>query len=354
MVVASHLSRKASHSNWIADSWSVVLGDTGVRIFFVLSGFLITTIILTEQSETGRFQLGRFYVRRIFRIFPAFYCYLAALALAASQGWIQVWNGDILKAGLYLIDYCKWDSTSNFVRHIWSLSVEEQFYLLWPLVLVLSRKRARWLVAAGAVLLVPAWRLAVFEFFPTAAKTLDRRFDCVCDALAIGCLLALLWHSGWLERFEHAFRSPWMNLLPVAVLAASCGASHPHVYLGALNSLMNLGIAAYLYHCVRCAPAWLNWGPVRRLGMMSYSLYLWQQLFCPQQDSFNRLPAYLAILLTIAAAVTSYYLVERPMQSLGRKVATWVADHRLRRLRARYTTTPRFTSSTPHRIGVKR
>ncbi|MDQ6677852.1 MAG: acyltransferase [Acidobacteriota bacterium] len=314
MVVISHLVALPAIP-------SSTMGDTGVRIFFVLSGFLITTLLIQEHSKTGRVELLRFYIRRCFRIFPAFYLYLGVLSVAGASGWIMLRPNDLAKAAFYVVDYCPWDSTSNFVRHIWSLSVEEQFYLVWPVAFwAWGQERAKW-VAVGSIVLSPVWRLLVFRFLPAAAVTIDRRFDCISDALASGCLLACLNSTlGGSARYRTALGSRWAHLLPVMVLCAASVSTHPHVYYGFADSVMNLGTALYLHRCILFPPRVLNLGAIRQIGLMSYSIYLWQQLFCSPHEGITRLPALVALAFTLAAASLSYYLIEGPVQRLGRRL----------------------------------
>src|SRR5580698_6185027 len=109
--------------------WRFDIGYTGVKIFFVLSGFLITTLLLREHARHGKIDWGDFYLRRIFRIFPAYYTYLALAGVAVAAGWATASRGDFLWAAIFLSDYHKAEWA---LLHTWSLAVEEQFYLLWP------------------------------------------------------------------------------------------------------------------------------------------------------------------------------------------------------------------------------
>ena len=320
MVLVSHLSEAPAFITLPSEAPNL-LGDTGVRVFFVLSGFLITTLLITEHARTGRVDIFRFYVRRCFRIFPAFYLYLGVLLVLSVSGWITLRSGDLAKAALYVVDYFPWNSTSNFVRHIWSLSVEEQFYLIWPVTIcVLGLRRAKW-VALASIVISPVWRIAVLHWFPVFNLTLPRRFDCISDALATGCLLACL-HPflATLDPYRRMLQSRWMHVLPIAVLLAAATSFHPHIYYGFLESVMNLGIALYMHYCIFHPPRILNIAMVRWLGLMSYSIYLWQQLFCAPNEGLIRLAWYAAVPLTLGAASLSYYLVEHPMQRLGHRL----------------------------------
>lgn len=320
MVVLSHLSGAPGFFT-LPGGTADWLGETGVRIFFVLSGFLITTLLLAEYTKNGEVNLLLFYIRRCFRIFPAFYLYLLVLAALSAFSWILLLPGDLAKAALYVVDYCPWDSTSNFVRHIWSLSVEEQFYLVWPVAIwALGIRRAKW-IAVISIIASPFWRIAVISFFPVATETLFRRFDCLTDALATGCLLACIGGSlSGSAQYRAILRSRWMHLLPVIVLAAAATDGHPHLYLFVSDSVMHLGIALYMHRAILYPPRFLNLLVLRQIGLMSYSVYLWQQLFCSGQEGLARWPWFLALPLTAAASAISYYGVELPLQQWGRRL----------------------------------
>jgi len=126
---------------------SLGLAESGVRIFFIISGFLITKLLLYELESTGRISLKAFYRRRILRIFPAFYSYWLVMLLLNVSGLLVIPGKDLAYAATYTINYVlhrPWH-----LGHLWSLAVEEQFYALWPLTLVLlGRRRAFW-VAGG-------------------------------------------------------------------------------------------------------------------------------------------------------------------------------------------------------------
>jgi peptidoglycan/LPS O-acetylase OafA/YrhL len=124
------------------------LGQQGVSLFFAISGYLITTLLLDEQQRGG-ISLRGFYIRRAFRILPPAYIYLAAVATIGVSGLIHLAPGEILSAALVYNNY--WPSRSWFTQHFWSLSMEEHFYLLWPSLLTLSGLvRAKWL-ALGVI-----------------------------------------------------------------------------------------------------------------------------------------------------------------------------------------------------------
>ena len=137
------------------------LGNFGVRVFFVISGYLITTLLLKELDKTGRISLKLFYIRRVFRIFPAAYFYLAVAAVLLAFGLVELeWN-DIVFGFTYTTNY---DPVRPWhTIHLWSLSVEEQFYLIWPATLAFLGRRRAMVAAAAMIAVAPLLRIAFLQ-----------------------------------------------------------------------------------------------------------------------------------------------------------------------------------------------
>ena len=300
------------------------LGNFGVRVFFVISGFLITSLLLEETDRTGRISLGQFYLRRVFRIFPAFYALLAVLFVLEQVGWIELRPGDLLAGATYLTNYHH--DRSWYAGHLWSLSVEEQFYLVWPAILVFAGTRRGLRLAVVVLLVAPVLRIAL-GFVPSLRAGIGETFPTVADALATGCLLAGI--RPWLsrsQRFTRFLASPAFWLVPLAVAAA---ARNPSAKLDWLvgQTVMNVGIAVVIDRTIRIPGDWLgrllNARPLVVIGTLSYSLYLWQQLFLNRHGSADvqRFPVNL-VLVAVAAAL-SYYLVERPCLQLRVRLERW-------------------------------
>ena len=153
LVVAQHswLSRSggAGHDD---PRWRFLNGALGVEIFFVISGYLITTLLVREAEARGRVSLRSFYVRRVLRIFPAYFAYLAVVVGLALGGLVPLSLGDLLSAVTFTWNYSP-AATSWTLAHAWSLSVEEQFYLLWPATLLfLMRRKPRYFAPAAIVI----------------------------------------------------------------------------------------------------------------------------------------------------------------------------------------------------------
>ena len=290
-------------------------GSLGVRIFFVISGFLITSLLLKELDQTKRIHLGRFYFRRTLRIFPPYYLLVVGVAAAAAFHWLQLLPGDLLHAVTYTTNYHR--ERAWYLGHTWSLSVEEQFYLLWPAAIFLAGRRRGLLLAAATLLFCPMWRAYIFLFNPSAQWGIGETFGTTADCLAVGCLLA--GGRGWLHRqswYGSLNQSRWIWLLPLTTLALAVLARHPKATLFLGETLLNIGIALCLDWSVRHSTKgfgrFLNSRPMIFIGAMSYSIYLWQQIFLNRTLSTTVTAFPLNFGLALVAALASYFWVEQP------------------------------------------
>jgi len=314
LVVIAHLSGTRGFPLPAAGT-ALTVSHVGVQTFFVISGFLITGLLLHELGRDGRIRLGRFYFRRTLRIFPPYYAFLAALVIAEAIGILILSPGDVAHAVTYTSNYDA--SRSWWIGHTWSLGVEEQFYLLWPATLVLLGMRRGLVVAASIVVLTPLIRLAELQFFPAYVDGIGARFETIADAIAIGCVLACtrtFLHTTPL--YMRLLRSPLMAAAPVLVFAGSMLGDHPRIAYVIGQPIATLAMALVLDWAVTF-PAGrigrvLNAAPLAFIGLISYSLYLWQQPFLNRSSSlwWSAFPA--NIILAVACAVASYYVIERP------------------------------------------
>jgi peptidoglycan/LPS O-acetylase OafA/YrhL len=295
------------------------LGDFGVRVFFVISGYLITTLLIGEQAKTGTISLKGFYVRRVYRIFPAFYVFIAVVAALSAAGVLTLRPGDLLHAVTFTMNYH--EARSWWVGHLWSLSVEEQFYLIWPALLLLAGVRRGLRVAAAVMVLSPVARVAAWHLWPDSHEGMGELFPTICDSIAVGCLL-----SGgrkWLDGqpgYLRALRSPAAMLLPFLALLVHQLWRHPSIYLPVGHTVVNVTLALYIDRVVRFpegADGWLlNRRPLEYVGQLSYSLYLWQQLFFNRHSRGVLCSFPLNVGLAALAAVVSYYTVEKTFLDL--------------------------------------
>lgn len=295
LVVVGHWAELRYHSD-VAGAFA----NLGVRIFFIISGYLITSLLLREHASTSTIHLREFYIRRAYRILPASFVFMLIVFVVF---WCDLRWYHMAAAALYLANF---DFTHPwFLGHLWSLSVEEQFYFLWPSVLK-KCYRHRVPILAVVIAFAPLYRVAC-HFLGLHGRA-DETFPAVADVLAIGCLLAIFAHR--LPRIKPAWAC--LMLAPVAIVPVYAGLLHFHLtpaLLFLLWPLMHVSIAGLLLHAVQ-RPYWLlNVRPVVWLGKISYSLYLWQQLFVYGETGR---PWY-GVLFALGFACASYYLVEKPM-----------------------------------------
>ncbi|UVT24993.1 acyltransferase [Rhodococcus pyridinivorans] len=327
LVVAGHWwATQADSSPDLTRAAQVIFkGSTGVLIFLVLSGYLITGIIAREREKHGTISLYNFYVRRTLRIMPAFYFFLAAMAVVAALGYISIAGTEFLSAGLYLWNYFP-GSDGWWLGHTWSLAVEEQFYLIWPALFLLLKPRAAAWLAIGYIALAPVIRVASYFLLPSSRESITIMFHTRADSLLVGCLFALLpyvFPAVWarIRDFIVAHRVEWPAL---AVLVISNGLQ---VVLGGAwmltfgYSLSNLAvviiIVAVLERQKSAMGRALRWKPLVGLGLISYSLYLWQQPFLYHGDDAPFFAdKWWSVLAAIAAAYFSYKVIEGPFLRL--------------------------------------
>ena len=247
----------------------------------MLSGFLITTLLLREFKDNGRIALSKFYARRTLRIFPAFYFYLLVLFAAASIGLVPaIGAASWVHALTYTMDYVGLRERPWNLGHLWSLAVEEQFYLLWPTAVAVVRPRRAMWVAAGTILLVPAVRFMTWHFFPAAVVGMKWQFHTVCDALATGCLLAgIRWEAWDWSAYRNYLTSRLFVLVPIAVLVMNrLDVGRPRFNFLIGQTVMNVGIALCIDWVLRNDTSVivrvLELPGIVLLGTLSYSIYL--------------------------------------------------------------------------------
>ena len=309
-----------------ATGLDAVLGDyadLGVQIFFVISGYLITMLLIKEYERNGRVDLKLFYLRRALRIFPASYVYLALIAVASALGIVILHRHDLLFAFTYTVNYSL--DKSWRIGHLWSLSVEEQFYLLWPFALNrLNPRRAMW--AAGAVFVCgPVTRILMRTFLTGDFLPYLPIFPAVADGLAAGCLMAgfraRLLKTSWYPRLAAG-----PVVLGLVTLVFAINALRGSYWMEAAGvPVMMMSIAVVMEWCLRnstsLAGRILNARPVAWVGVLSYSLYIWQQIFLNHHSKawICRFPQ--NIVLAVVTACASYYLLERPLLGLRQRLA---------------------------------
>ena len=303
-------------------------GAFSMEMFFALSGFLITTLLLEERDRTGVISLRAFYRRRAHRLLPALFTVLAAYLVVMSASpakaleqvtvvFFYVTNV-VMASGSHLMGVDRsgpfWSALSPF----WSLALEEQFYLLWPLVLLLLLRRgvreSRIAVALACLFVALAAYRAGLGLAGASWSRLYFGPDTHADGLVLGCLLALLCRrglrvpqfAGWLGLGALLVAFVLTPELPQATGAIAYG-------LGPMSiaGVLLVGAALEPGLLSRC----FSLRPVVWLGVISYSLYLWHMFVFSLFDWQNPL---VALPVTLVIATVSYYKIEKPLRTAYR------------------------------------
>jgi peptidoglycan/LPS O-acetylase OafA/YrhL len=321
--------------------WAVG-GFLGVDVFFVLSGFLITVLLVKEWQRRGTVSLRRFYARRALRLLPAVALLCAFLLIVGPVGTGAAARNALWKAVAGTLFYFQnWQQAFHLIPilqltdHTWSLAIEEQFYLVWPALLIgamfLARRRGRHpLRAALALALVLAAVSALLKIVMWSGADSQARIyygtDTRADSLLIGAALAIAYAGGWLERARRQL--PMLAPVAMLIIIVTFGFAHDN----SSRLYQDGGLTAFALVCgvliggLVLAPAGLLGrvlavAPLVWLGRISYGLYLWHwPVFRYLHEARLGLswgPTQLVrIAVTLAAATISYYLLERPMLRL--------------------------------------
>jgi peptidoglycan/LPS O-acetylase OafA/YrhL len=332
LVILSHLIAGVpdSYQHFWVIQWMLANGRLGVAVFFVISGYLITLLLLNELDTTNTISLRRFYLRRALRIFPAFYVFLSVMAILWITGIIPEHLPSFIAAATYT-----WALFPNlqgyYINHSWSLSIEEQFYLIWPFLLRRLRRQRATRFAITAILCMPLVRFAMYWLTPGLRGHDGFMVQAWVDTMMIGCLLALLkgpqWEL-WKQRYISHRAAAVVSLLAFLVLpylrALMPGRPGGAFGLILYFSIQPLAIGFMLLYVIRYHDSivgrFLNHPVVKHIGVISYSIYLWQQLFTDR----DRFPAVVALCLILAVAEVSYWMVERPALKLRSRLDAWL------------------------------
>ena len=309
-------------------------GFLGVDLFFVLSGFLITALLLQEWERTGGVALGAFYARRALRLLPALFGVIAVVLLAPGLFYqsARPWR-DAALAALHTTNWVMaYGGSIGFFDHTWSLTIEEQFYLLWPpllvLLLSLGARRRYVLGLVGLGILTATWLRFDWWEGPQSVRRLYYGLDTRFDGLLIGCLLALAvcWnlipHSRRVERAIQAAAAVSAVVLTLCVVTMEEESRLTYQGLGSLALLACAGLVLHVVHRPsRLSRLLLENRPLVWVGRISYGLYLWHFPIFNGMLNPTRMakvgitgPALLTVRFAVAFAVAalSFALIERP------------------------------------------
>jgi peptidoglycan/LPS O-acetylase OafA/YrhL len=291
-------------------------GNLGVSTFFFISGFVICRLIILEEKRFGSVSVKGFYYRRIFRILPALYTYLAVIALLMAAGLlVGVWNA--LPVAATFSQNFVLVPRNSFVLHTWSLAVEEQFYLIFPAMWVLTPLQWRSRTFAGTLLLLAASSVALCTLIRQPVRLDFWGYT----AISAGVLAAIN------ERRLRTAVShvPGVLVAVVALILLIRPARERHPYDMALFGavFMPPAICLVLMYSLergRWLRAVLCSRPFQAIGLTSYGIYLWQQLFTAPQNQYTQRGAAIAYMLPMMLVVVSfsYFFIEKPCMRFGK------------------------------------
>ena len=309
----------------VGTAWFQEHGSLGVDIFFGISGLLICSRLLEEEQKYGHISLKGFYVRRAFRIFPPLVFYLLCAALLAGLGVIPVAAKEWFASLFFVRNYSFFSQVAGhndwYTGHFWSLAVEEHFYLLLPGLVLFVPKRWRLPSLIALALSIEIWR--AYRQQSRAWLFLFQHTDTRLDALLIPAICAILMTEPWWHRVLASIAKFWPCAVVLLVYLITTDRV-PTVTRLAEVYLIPMALLGTVLYPAGIASRFLELAPLRWIGRLSYSLYLWQQMFFSGHfykplGIWQSFP--LCWLLLFACAAGSYYLVERPMMKLGHRLA---------------------------------
>jgi peptidoglycan/LPS O-acetylase OafA/YrhL len=315
---SQHLALMSRHpflQEWLHDA-----GPVALDMFFVISGFVIFRLLISEELRFGSVSLKRYYYRRIFRILPPFYVYLAVLFALCSLGLIHESRRETLFAGLFLQDL-HLISNGWFTGHAWTLAVEEQFYLLFPFIWVIAPKRFRNLLFLAVFFLCSAWNLSLLYtgWDVRISSVIRGGFACI----SFGVLMAI-----YETRARSIANRVPAFLVSIVFLILLIHPVPPRTWQALVyeSFLTPAAIGLVLLFSLargKWLRAFLCSKPVQAVGLSSYGIYLWQQLFTAPPETYSGageiIPRLLPLLFLIVAV--SYYFIEMPAIRFGKSLS---------------------------------
>lgn len=316
----------------------IIPGGFGVTVFFFLSGYLITTLLCREWDTYGSVSLMAFYQRRIVRLAPPIVITLLVCVLLV---WFGVVQGQIdlgtISSQLFFYNnyyYLYADNPGNVrgLGVLWSLSVEEHFYLIWPALFILIAKQKigiRGVILLTALILV--WRIIRFKVLGSNWEEIYLSTDTRFDSLLYGCLLALMTWKGQADRIFPSLGKGYLVIAGALVVLAATVLIRDETFRATLRySLQGLALMPLFYYAITYPQAYifriLNVAPIRKIGHWSYTIYLIHFVIIrgfADNEVFDYGSPWLILTsgaLSIAFAAAVYAVAEKPLQPLRKRL----------------------------------
>lgn len=337
MVVIGHAQQtvQGGYTGWLSPLKIFSNGYQGVLIFFVLSGYLITTILKSEYELRGKIDYARFYYRRALRIWPASYAVILAVVLLSIIGLINVAWQQSLFAAIHLWNYsgplglreihAAHPDGVWYLGHFWSLALEEQFYWFWAplLVVLLKSKNEKFLPAL--IIFIPVLRITTYIAFPSLRDYLGMMLHTSVDAMLVGCYIALKQENLCILMNSSAYTrlictiSILVLLFILPFFAINYGGYWNATYGRTIEAVL---AGVLILSLLNLKDFWLSRILRTRVfiffGTISFSLYLWQQIFLGINSPIS-LKFPFNICQAILAATLSYLIIEMPFLRLKDK-----------------------------------
>ena len=324
MVVFFHL-----HLSWNSSYLTIFNGSLGVLIFFVLSGFLITTLCIKEKVITKDISLKNFYLRRLLRIFPVAYLFIIVIIILNYIFKLKISYINIIGAALYLMNFSSYFRKYHdtyFTGHFWSLSVEEQFYLFFPIILK-KKFKVYLLLILTIVFVIPLVICLQYFYVSLNTKVLYAltHYLIKFQAIGVGCLFSVL-------TFKYSFNKKILTKTKVItnILAIFLILFIQYNDFFSVQNVLSGVVSSFLIGYIiitNIAPGkdiifkLLNAKFLKLVGVLSYSIYIWQEIFTSND---KRLPSFMVtfpynIICIIIVSCCSYYFYERSFLKLKSK-----------------------------------
>jgi peptidoglycan/LPS O-acetylase OafA/YrhL len=329
MVILSHSIGSFSLNSFAFLGDLLGNGALGVRIFFVISGFLITFLLLKENKLFGSIDFSAFFVRRSLRIFPAFFAYILVVSLFSYYDHINVSKQQIFSAATFSSNYGHvWMDDIGpdgwFLGHFWTLALEEQYYLFLPLTILLFGLARLPYYLLFIIVLMPMVRVVSYFLFPESRGQLGMMFHTAIDPILIGTVGAFLFFKKNKMLNYISFKSKPLLICVILILflISPMLAHNVRGYETVLGITIESSLVLYVIIWLQLnsgsfAVRILESRALVFIGMISYSLYLWQQLFLTDLNTVLT-GVGLNVMAIFFVAVISYYFIEKPFLKIRR------------------------------------